>query len=178
MSGTDNIRETLNEMMGAEDVRLLASQVPTQELLALITDEEERVARHAAWVLTHKPINEIRKLPQERLIGIALDTTSSSQRRLMLNLIEQQKIKKEDIRTDFLDFCLKHMMMMEEPAGVQALCLKLAYQMCHYYPELEREFEESLKLMPAEQYKAGVRHLIKKLKAGNASTNNNDNNHI
>ena len=162
MSGIDNIRETLNEMMGAEDVRLLASQVPTQELLALITDEEERVARHAAWVLTHKPINEIRKLPQERLIGIALDTTSSSQRRLMLNLIEQQKIKKEDIRTDFLDFCLLHMRLIQEPPGVQALCMKLAYRMCSFYPELMHEFQVNLSIIQPELLKPGVKHLIKK----------------
>ena len=163
MSDIDSIREILNERLGAEDVSLLASRVPARKLMALITDEDKYIARHAAWVLTHKPLNEIRDLPQEQLINFALSTPDSSLLRLLLSLVERQKIPKDDIRTDFLDFCLKHMMMMEEPAGVQSLCLKQACQMCQYYPELKREFEESLKLMPAEQFNPGMRHLIKKL---------------
>lgn len=151
------------QMSGAE-VKQMAKEVHAGHLFEYIFDSRDRIARNAAWVLTHKPAQELMLLEQERLVNLALATQETSLRRLVLALIERQGIKKDDIRTDFLDFCLKHMMMMEEPAGVQALCLKLAYQMCHYYPELEREFEESLKLMPADQFKPGVRHLIKKLR--------------
>ena len=163
MRDSDWIRETLNGPLGADEVRRLAKEMPALRLLELISDEDEKVARNAAWVLTHMPIEEIRKLPQERLIDFAMATGHPALRRMTLNLIAQQKIDKEDIRTDFLDFCLRHMTLLEEPPGVQSLCLKLAQQMCRYYPELTHEFEESVKLLPAEQFKPGVRYLLRRV---------------
>ena len=70
----------------------------------------------------------------------------------------------ELMRTDFLDFCLLHMHMPEEPPGVQSLCMKLAHRMCLPYPELLHEFYETLSLMQPEDCKPGMKHLINKMK--------------
>ena len=156
--------EILECQIGGEEVRRLAREVPAERLYESIFDRDNRVARNSAWALTHKPASELVPLPQDRLVDFALSTPDTSLRRLTLALIERQGIKEEDMRTDLLDFCLQHMMTLDEPPGVQALCLKLAYQMCGYYPELMREFEETLNLMQPEHYKAGMRHLIMKTK--------------
>lgn len=156
--------EILECQIGGEEVRRLAQEVPAGRLYESIFDNDNRVARNAAWALTHKPASELIPLPQDRLVDFALSTPDTSLRRLTLALIERQGIKEEDMRTDLLDFCLQHMMTLDEPPGVQALCLKLAYQMCGYYPELMREFEETLNLMQPEHYKAGMKHLIMKTK--------------
>ena len=156
--------EILECQMSGEDVKRLAREVPAERLYESIFDTDNRVARNSAWALTHKPASELIPLPQDRLVDFALSTPDTSLRRLTLALIERQGIKEEDIRTDLLDFCLQHMMMLSEPPGVQALCLKLAHQMCGYYPELMHEFEETLNLMQPEHYKAGMRHLIMKTK--------------
>ena len=158
------ILDTLHSLLGVSDIRILSKEVSSKQLFEYVFDPDNRVARNAAWALTHKPASELLLLPQERLADLALTTPDTSLRRLTLALIERQGIKEEDIRTDLLDFCLRHMVLLDEPSGVQALCLKLAHQMCGYYPELMHEFEETLNLMQPEQYKAGMSHLIKKTK--------------
>lgn len=159
----DNAKETLSGQLNGAAVRQLAKEMPTSMLLEFLFEEEERIARNAAWILTHKSVKEIRTLPHDRLADFAMHTHNSSLRRLSLNLIEQQKRVGGEIRTDFLDFCLQHMVMPDEPPGVQSLCIKLAYRMCLRYPELLHEFEETLKLMPSEHYKTCVKHLRKQL---------------
>ena len=57
-----------------------------------------------------------------------------------------------------LDFCLEHMMLADEPYGIKALCMKIAYQMCRHYPELKDELRQSLLLMEPSELGAGVKH--------------------
>ena len=164
MWNSDNILQVLCTPLGGEDVRVLAKEVPSSLLVGCLDHEDLRVARNAAWVLTHKTPSEIRTLSQVHLINLAISTPDTSLRRLTLCLIEKQGVANEEIRTDFLDFCLLHMHLPDEPPGVQALCMKLAYSMCRPYPELVHEFEETLGLMQPEMLKPGVSHLINKIK--------------
>ena len=164
MWDNDNILQVLRSSLGGADVRILAKEVPCSLLLPLLYDEDSRVARNAAWVLTHKPVSQIRTLPYNGLIDLTMATPDTSLRRLTLNLVEKQEITEEAMRTDFLDFCLLHMHMPEEPPGVQALCMKLAHRMCLPYPELLHEFYETLSLMQPEDCKPGMKHLINKMK--------------
>lgn len=76
--------------------------------------------------------------------------------RLSLNIIERLKMDEDDLRTDFLDFCLEHMASVEELPGIQSLCMKLAYRMCMFYPELMGEFKVTLESMETEYYKPAV----------------------
>ena len=158
------ILQRLRESLGGAEVRALAREVPCSLLLPCLAEEDIHVARNAAWVLTHKSPTEIRTLPQDGLIDLSLATPDTSLRRLTLCLVERQGIAAEEVRTDFLDFCLLHMRLPQEPPGVQALCMKLAYSMCSPYPELLHEFQETLNLMQPEQHKPGVKHLINKIK--------------
>ena len=164
MWDNDNILQVLCSSLGGADVRTLAKEVPCSLLLPRLYDEDIRVARNAAWVLTHKPVSQIRTLPYNGLIDLTMATPDTSLRRLTLNLVEKQEITEEAMRTDFLDFCLLHMHMPEEPPGVQALCMKLAHRMCLPYPELMHEFYETLSLMQPEDCKPGMKQLINKMK--------------
>lgn len=164
MWDNDNILQALRSSLGGAEVRALAKEVPCSLLLPRLYDEDIRVARNAAWVLTHKPITQIRTLPYNDLIDLIMVTPDTSLRRLTLNLVEKQEITEESMRTDFLDFCLLHMHMPEEPPGVQALCMKLAHRMCLPYPELLHEFYETLSLMQLEDCKPGMKQLINKMK--------------
>lgn len=158
----------IGELDGIAEVKHWAKVCTAAELMELLYHPEPQVARNAAWVLTHKSDAELATLPTDRLIDLAMQTANTPLRRLVLNLVERQPIAAADMRTDFLDFCLAHMVMLEEPVGVQALCMKLACRMCSFYPELQEEFLATLRLVPVEAYKPGVAHLIKKY-----TTNNN-----
>lgn len=153
----------LDRPMGIADIKKAAATIAPGRLLALMESDHDRVARNAAWAMTHKGNEEVAQLPQERLIELVLTDSRIALQRMTLNLIERQALEPENLRSDFLDYCLTHMRDPETPCGVQALCLKLAHRMCSFYPELEHEFKETLRLMLPENYKPGMRHLIKKL---------------
>ena len=120
--------------------------------------DNERVARNAFWVLTKASDKELSQLQVilNELIDLALTTTSSSVRRLSLNIIERLEMKEDDLRTDFLDFCLEHMADADELPGIQSISMKLAYRMCKFYPELLAEFKATLESMEPEFFKPAV----------------------
>lgn len=154
----------LSKRIGINEVKALAKDVPPTELYELMRSDDDTTRRNAAWAMTHKSDSEIALLPQQELIDLVLTTESTPLRRLTLNLIARQPMEAEGVRSDFLDFCMAHMVMLEEPPGVQALCMKLAHRMCGFYPELMHEFRETLRLIHIEHYKPGMRCVIKKLR--------------
>ncbi|MBP5679681.1 MAG: hypothetical protein J6X31_01335 [Bacteroidales bacterium] len=124
-----------------------------------------RVARSALWGLTKASNQELSGLQVllNDLIDQALQTGNSSVRRMTLNIIERLQMEEEDLRTDFLDFCLEHAVDVSEFPGIQTLCMKLAHRMCSFYPELMGEFRRTLEGMDVEYYKPAVRGLRSKM---------------
>ena len=133
-----------------------------------VFDKEYRVARSALWGLTKAKDNELPELQviRNELIDQAMQTENSSVRRLTLNIIERLKMDKDDLRTDFLDFCYEHMVSIEEFPGIQTLCMKLAYRMCSFYPELMDELKRTLEAMEIDYYKPAVKCLRKRILSG------------
>lgn len=131
-------------------------------------DPDYRVARSALWGLTKATAKELSALQVllNELIDQAMHTDNSSVRRLSLNIIERLKMNKEDLRTDFLDFCFEHMVGIEEYSGIQTLCMKLAYRMCTFYPELMDELKRTLEAMEIDYYKPAVKCLRKRILNG------------
>lgn len=133
-----------------------------------VFDEDYRVARSALWGLTKasdKELSELQLLMNE-LIDLAMKTDNSSVRRLTLNVIERLKMKEEELRTDFLDFCLEHLLNVEEFPGIQAVCAKLAFRMCKFYPELMDELIRTLEGMEIEYYKPAVKCIRNRILTG------------
>ena len=133
-----------------------------------VFDSDYRVARSALWGLTKAKDNELPELQviRNELIDQAMQTENSSVRRLTLNIIERLKMDKDDLRTDFLDFCYEHMVSIEEFLGIQTLCMKLAYRMCSFYPELMDELKRTLEAMEIDYYKPAVKCLRKRILSG------------
>ena len=133
-----------------------------------IFDSDYRVARSALWGLTKATNEELSDLQVilNELIDKAMQTENSSVRRLTLNTIERLTLEEDDMRTDFLDFCFEHMVSIEEYLGIQTLCMKLAYRMCTFYPELMDELMRTLEAMEIDYYKPAVKGLRKKILSG------------
>ena len=121
--------------------------------------EDYLVARSSLWGLTKANKEELSQLQVilDKFIDQAMQTDNSSVRRLSLNVVERLELKEEDLRTDFLDFCFEHMMDVEEYPGIQSVCMKLAFRMCKYYPELMDELKRTLKAMEIDYYKPAVK---------------------
>ena len=133
-----------------------------------VFDSDYRVARSALWGLTKSTNEELSELQVilNELIGQAMHTENSSVRRLTLNIIERLYIGEDDLRTDFLDFCFEHMVSIDEFPGIQTLCMKLAYRMCTFYPELMDELKRTLEAMEIDYYKPAVKCLRKRILSG------------
>lgn len=139
-----------------------------QELYELIFNENDRLAYHALWILTHlnEKENEWLFAKQGELIDEVLRCAHPGKRRLLLNLLLKQSIP-DPPRIDFLDFCLQGMLSKEELPGVQSLCIKLAYLQCQPIPELLQEFRTMLDIMEPELLSHAVRsarrNILKKI---------------
>ena len=131
-------------------------------------DSDYRVARSALWGLTKATDKELSALQVllNELIEQAMHTDNSSVRRLSLNIIERLNMNEDDLRTDFLDFCFEHMVSIEEFPGIQTLCMKLAYRMCTFYPELMDELKRTIEAMEIDYYKPAVKCLRKRILSG------------
>ena len=133
-----------------------------------VFDSDYRVARSALWGLTKAKDEELSELQVilNELTDQAMQTENSSVRRLTLNIIERLKMDEDDLRTDFLDFCFEHMVSIEEFPGIQTLCMKLAYRMCSFYPELMNELKRTLEAIEIDYYKPAVKSLRKRILSG------------
>ena len=131
-------------------------------------DADYRVARSALWGLTKARDNELSQLQVllDELIDQAMQTENSSVRRLTLSIIERLKLTEDNLRADFLDFCMEHMVAGDEFPGVQTLCMKLANRMCNFYPELMEEFKRIVDAMEIDYYKPAVKGLRNKILNG------------
>lgn len=136
--------------------------------LQFMHDEDCQVARNSLWTLTKATDEELSQLQPilHELIDLALSTENSSVRRLSLNVIIRLQMKEEDLRTDFLDFCLEHMMDINEYPGIQSLCMKMAYRMSTFYPELMEELIRTVKCMEMEYYKPAVKSVRNRILSG------------
>lgn len=130
--------------------------------------EDYHVARSALWALTKGTDKELSVLQPmlHEFIDLAMSTENSSVRRLSLNLVERLEMTEDDLRTDFLDFCFEHMVDIEEFPGIQTLCMKLAYRMCQFYPELMDELKRTIEAMQIEYYKPAIKGLRTKILSG------------
>lgn len=131
-------------------------------------DEDYQVARNSLWTLTKATDEELSQLQPilHELIDLALSAENSSVRRLSLNVIVRLQMQEDDLRTDFLDFCLEHMADVNEYPGIQSLCMKLAYRMSQFYPELMDELIRTVKGMEMEYYKPAVKSVRNRILSG------------
>lgn len=130
--------------------------------------DDSRIARNALWGLCQASDSELSALQPilDKLIDQAMQTEDSSVRRMTLSLIDRLEISAAHVRADFLDFCLDHMASMSEPSGVQSVCMKLAFRMCRFYPELMDELKRVLEAMEADYYLPAVKNVRNKILSG------------
>lgn len=131
-------------------------------------DEDYQVARNALWGLTKATNAELAQLLpiRDKLIELAMSTENSSVRRLSMNVIVRLRMDQDDVRADFLDFCLEHAVDVAEYPGIQSLAIKLAWKMCSFYPELEAELIATLEGMEIEYYKPAVKSIRGRILSG------------
>ena len=130
-----------------------------EELYQLTLDNDRRVAINALWTFTHFALadNEWLYAKHDQLIDRCLKEKDATKLRLMLNLLLRQPFDEEDIRTDFIDYCLMRLTDPKSPYAVRAQCIKLAYEQMKYWPELLNELRQTLEMISCETLSPGLR---------------------
>lgn len=130
-----------------------------EQLYQLTLDNDRRVAVNALWVFTHFAVvdNEWLYAKHDQLIDRCLKEQDATKLRLMLNLLLRQPYTEEDIRTDFIDFCLMRLADPKSPYAIRAQCIKLAYEQMRYWPELLNELRQTLNMISCEPLSPGLR---------------------
>ena len=130
-----------------------------EELYQLTLDADRRVATNALWVFTHFSAVDMEWLyaKHDHLIDRCLKEENATKLRLMLNLLLRQPYTEEDIRTDFIDYCLMRLTDPKSPYAVRAQCIKLAYVQMRYWPELLNELRQTLEMIACEPLSPGLR---------------------
>lgn len=160
------LKTILAGRLSGNDVKALAGADFKEELFQLLFDPDKRISDNSAWVLTHLPKTADAWLAERQniLIDEAMRTTSTTKRRLIMNLLERTSFDPDHIRTDFLDFCF-NTILSDEPVGVKSLAIKLAYMQSVHYPELLEEINATLRMMEPEELPAALKHLRVKMLA-------------
>ena len=130
-----------------------------EQLYQLTLDDDRRVAVNALWALTHFASSDHEWLyaKHDQLIDRCLNEEDTTKLRLMLNLLLRQPYTKEDIRTDFIDYCLMRLTDPKLPYAIRAQCIKLAYEQMKYWPELLKELRQTLEMISREPLSPGLR---------------------
>ena len=130
-----------------------------EELYQLTLDNDRRVAINALWTFTHFALadNEWLYAKHDQLIDRCLKEKDATKLRLMLSLLLRQPYTEEDIRTDFIDYCLMRLTDPKSPYAVRAHCIKLAYEQMKYWPELLNELRQTLEMISCEPLSPGLR---------------------
>ena len=130
-----------------------------EQLYQLTLDDDRRVATNALWVFTHFALADNAWLyaKHDQLIDRCLNEKDATKLRLMLNLLLRQPYTEEDIRTDFIDYCLMRLTDPKSPYAVRAQCIKLAYEQMKYWPELLNELRQTLEMISCEPLSPGLR---------------------
>lgn len=163
----------LAKVKGDEDVLAIYNEVRESNTFIsfakrFMFNSDAHVARNALWALTKATDKELEQFQPmlNEFIELAMQTKESAVRRLSLNIVERLKLTEDDLRTDFLDFCLEHMADIEEFPGIQSLCMKIAYRMCRFYPELMDEFMRTIDSIELSYYKPALRCVVNRIKKG------------
>lgn len=136
-----------------------------EELYQLTLDANRRVAINALWTFTHFAADDNVWLfaKHDQLIDRCLNDKDATKLRLMLNLLLSQPYTEEDIRTDFIDFCLARITDTRAPYAIRAQCIKLAYEQMRYWSELLDELRQTLEMISCEPLSPGLRSAWKQV---------------
>ena len=158
------LKTLLSSRISGNDAKALAQADIKEELFQLLFDSDKRTSDNAAWVLTHLPKTADPWLAerQDLLIDEAMRTSSTTKRRLIMNLLDRTPFESDHLRTDFLDFCF-NTILSDEPIGVKSLAIKLTYAQSAHYPELLEEVNATLQLMEPDELPAALKHLRGKM---------------
>ncbi|MBR1688753.1 MAG: hypothetical protein IJ710_09565 [Prevotella sp.] len=168
-----DLRDLLNRRLHQRDIRLLGFRLGDevdglllQQTIELMLADDGRTGCNAAWVLTYLPRDKYQQLMpfRSQLMTEAMSTASTTKCRLILTLLLRLPFDAASVRTDFLDFCLGHLLLADVPVGIRSVCLHLSCQQVQLYPELSGELLQTLDQLEQEPLSAALVSSVRRVR--------------
>lgn len=162
-----NLKEViklLSERMNKPKIKLIVNWIyennkNLNELYELSRKDEEKLSVNALWCMTHlKHVKEEwLQTKQQELIDRLLVENHVAKKRMLLQLLREQKYDADSLRTEFIDFCFKKINSEYEPYAIRCFCIYCAFKMCRFYPELVKELEGYLNILSMQNMSPGLK---------------------
>ena len=108
-----NIGELLSQKINLPQIKSVVSWASgsgdnLNMLWGFARSDDRRTSVNALWVMTHLPETDAEWLLslRDEMIDILLTETDTGKKRMLLQLLREQEYDADDIRTDFLDYCM------------------------------------------------------------------------
>ena len=149
---TEKLRNRLSAKMSKDKILEFSQTINScnwERIFSFINDEDKELSANAAHILLSAKGGIVIWLSGKisTIMEIVKNTPHEKTRRLLLSILEKQKIDTINIDTTFLDYCLNNILSAETPAATRVLCIKLAYKQSTAYPELLSELKNLLEIM-------------------------------
>lgn len=159
-----NIGELLSQKINLPQIKSVVSWASgsgdnLNMLWGFARSDDRRTSVNALWVMTHLQETDAEWLLslRDEMIDILLTETDTGKKRMLLQLLREQEYVADDIRTDFLDYCMSKINSECEPYAVRCFSIYAAYKMCRHFPELLAELEEHLDMMRYQTLSPGLK---------------------
>ncbi|MDE6095341.1 MAG: hypothetical protein K2G52_04055 [Muribaculaceae bacterium] len=167
-----NINELLSQKINLRQIKGVVSWVSGSReninmLWSLARTEDRMTSVNALWSMTHLPETdaECLMLLRNEMIDMLLVETDTGKKRMLLQLLRDQEYCADDIRTDFLDYCLSKINSECEPYAIRCFSIYSAFKMCRHFPEMIAELEEHLDMMQYQTLSPGLKSALRQTKA-------------
>ncbi|MDO4497307.1 MAG: hypothetical protein Q4B58_05720 [Bacteroidales bacterium] len=133
-----------------------------------MNDPEIQITRNALSAVCKASGKELATLKPlwNEMVDWALTSDCPAIKGRLLSIIEQIEMNEDDLRTDLLDFCLERMQHPDEMPSTQANCMKIAFRICKFYPELMEELKRTLEAMEISYFSPAVKNVRRRILNG------------
>ena len=167
-----NINELLSQRINLPQIKSVAawasgSSENLRQIERMYGSDDRRTSVNALWIMTYLAQTDAEWIYSLRdtMIDNLLEETDSGKKRLLLQILRGQEYKADDIRTDFLDYCMSKINSECEPYAVRCYCMYSAYNMCCHFPELIAELEQHLEMMQYQPLSPGLKSALRQIKS-------------
>lgn len=133
----------------------------------LARSDDRRTSVNALWAMTHLPESAEEWLSSLRdsMVDMLLTEPDISKKRMLLQILRDREYQPDDIRTDFLDFCMSKINSEHEPYAIRCFSIYTAFKMCRHYPELLDELKGHLDMMDLQPLSPGLRSALRQTRS-------------
>lgn len=164
MINNERLRQRLSQRLHIKDIQEIIANADKcglnpDDLIQYAASDAGRTGYNALWVISYmrKSESEWLRSKQDCFIDLLLNERHTGKKRILLQILRDIVFDRDNIRVDFLDYCLSKINSHTEPYTVRAYSIYCSFNLCKFHPELTSELHKYLDLLDTQQLSPGLR---------------------